>query len=176
MLLNMIQNNKVLHPDIIKKKSKLSGSGLFAKKDIPKGTIIWKFGNVRIYTKEQYDQFSDRYKAILRKYCYEGDNKTLVYCIDDSKYFNHSCNPNTMSINTEMDIAIKDIISGEEMTYDYGCWFLKWNEPFICHCQNPNCRHIIKREPPDSEIIKRLTHLAKEAERNLPNVAQPLLK
>lgn len=168
-------NNNVLHPDITKKKSRISGTGLFAKRIIPKGTIIWKFGNVRIYTKEQYDKFTERYRAILRHFCYEEDNGTLVYCFDNSKYFNHNCDPNAMSINAEMDIAIRDVTRGEELTYDYGYWYVRWNEPFACRCHSENCRHIIKRENPDSEVIKRLTCLAKEAKRNIINVKQPLL-
>lgn len=161
-----IRHNSTLHPDIIKKKSIVSGYGLFATKDIPIGTVIWKCGNVRIYSKEQYDKFSERYKKILRHFCYEGVNETLVYCIDDSKYFNHSCDPNTMSLNSEKDIAIKDIIKGEELTYDYGYWYLKWNEPFLCKCGSKNCRGIIKREPQNSLVVKNLERLVKEAWKN----------
>lgn len=155
--------NNTLHPNIIKKKSKVSGYGLFATKDIPQGTVIWKYGNVRIYTKEQYSNFSERYKRILRRFCYEDVNGTLVYCIDDSKYFNHSCDPNIMSLNSEKDITIKDVIEDEELTYDYGYWYLKWNDPFLCKCDSKNCRHIIKRESSDSLIIKNLERLAKES-------------
>jgi SET domain-containing protein len=168
-------NNKVLHPDIIKKKSSVTGYGLFANKDIPKGTVIWKYGNVRVYTKEQYENFSDRYKKILLHFCYEGINDTLVYCTDNSKYFNHSCDPNTMSIDSEKDIAIKDIKVGEELTYDYGYWYVKFNKPFICKCCSENCRHIIKREFANSSVISNLNNSANEAWKNSSNVKQPLL-
>ena len=172
----MKSEKNVLHPDIIKKKSSIGGYGLFALKDIPIGTVIWNYGNVRVYTKDQYDSFSGRYKAILRHFCYEGIDDTLVYCIDDSKYFNHSCDPNSMSIDSEKDITIKDVMKGEEITYDYGYWYLKWNEPFLCKCGSKNCRHIIKREFSDSPTVTNLEQLAKEAWKNLLNVKQPLLK
>lgn len=169
-------NNNVLHPDIIKKKSTIGGYGLFATKDIPMGTVIWKCGNIRIYTKKDYDGFSKRYQSILRHFCYEGANGTLVYCTDDSKYFNHSCDPNTMSIDSEKDITIRDILKDEELTYDYGYWYLPWNEPFKCNCKSLKCRNIIKRELPDSDIIKRLNRRAKLAWRNASIIDQPLLK
>lgn len=166
----------VLHPHIIKKKSEVSGYGLFASKDIPQGTVIWKYGNVRVYTLEQYNNFSERYKAILRRFCYEGVNETLVYCTDDSKYFNHSCDPNSMSIDLEKDITIKNIYKEEEITYDYSYWYLKWNEPFLCKCGSKNCRHIIKRELPDSPTVTNLEQLAKESWENSSKVKQPLFE
>ncbi|MDD5454042.1 MAG: SET domain-containing protein [Candidatus Ratteibacteria bacterium] len=168
-------NNMVLHPDIILKRSSVAGFGLFASKDIPIGTVIWKYGNVRVYTKEQYDKFSERYKAILRHFCYEGSNETLVYCTDNSKYFNHSCDPNTMSIDTEKDITIKDVFAGEELTYDYGYWYLKWNDAFMCHCGSDDCRRYIKREPQESPTIRNLETMVKKAWENSTNVIQPLL-
>lgn len=169
-------NNNVLHPDIIKKRSPLGGYGLFATKDIPIGTVIWKHGNVRVYTKKNYNQFSDRYKAVLRHYCYEGTGGTLVYCTDNSKYFNHSCDPNTMSIDNEKDITIRDVLADEELTYDYGYWYLPWNKPFKCSCKSLICRGIIKRESADSDTIKRLNRRAKVAWKNASKVRQPLLE
>jgi len=167
---------RILHPDIIKKRSPLSGYGLFASKNIPVGTVIWKYGNVRVYSKKQYDNFTEAYKSILRHYCYEGVDGTLVYCTDNSKYFNHSCDPNTMSIDSEKDITIRDVLKSEELTYDYGYWYLPWNEPFKCNCNSLICREIIKRELPYSDTVKRLNRRAKVAWRNSSNVEQALLK
>ncbi len=164
----------MLHPDIIKTKSPLDGFGLFAKKDIPKGTIIWKLGNIRIYTVDQYNDLTERKKDILRHFCYEGKDGTLVYCTDDSKYFNHSCDPNTMSLNDEIDITIKDVHNGEELTYDYGYWYIKWNVPFECKCGSENCRGLIKRESSKSDVIIRLESLANDAGKNMVNVMQVL--
>lgn len=56
--------------------------------------------------------------------------------------FNHSCEPNTGSGGSIELIAIKDIMPGEELTFDYA--FHETNfKPFKCKCGSANCRKII---------------------------------
>ena len=59
-------------------------------------------------------------------------------------YINHSCNPNSGIKNSVKIVAMKNIRRGEEVTFDYSTsesekgWYL------ICHCENKNCRLIIR--------------------------------
>ncbi|MBY8992526.1 MAG: SET domain-containing protein-lysine N-methyltransferase [Candidatus Lokiarchaeota archaeon] len=50
----------------------------------------------------------------------------LVFCLDDSKYVNHSLNPNSGTIeeNSLSAIARRDIRPGEEITEDYSTYVL----------------------------------------------------
>lgn len=167
----------MIHPDIILKKSKIAGRGLFAKKEIPCGTIVWKMGQDRLYTLEQVRKFSKKYQKTLEHYSYEW--KGLVhYPRGIDKYWNHGCTPNTapsFSARDEMDIAIMDIKKGQELTYDYGLLMGKIDPVLRCRCGSPSCRGKISPISNSSKITKNLTSLAKAAEKFTPKIRQPLL-
>jgi len=167
----------MIHPDIVLKKSKISGRGLFAKKKIPRGTIVWREGQDRIYTLEQFKKFSKKYQKTVERYSYEW--KGLIHHPTEiDKYWNHSCAPNTapsFSARDEMDIAVFDIQKGQELTYDYGLLMGKIDSNLMCRCGQPICRGIIKQINNSSKITKNLAILAKNAEEFTPKIRQPLL-
>lgn len=167
----------MIHPDIVLRKSKISGRGLFAKKKIPKGTILWREGQDRIYTLEQFKKFSKRYQKIVERYSYEW-NGLIHHPTEIDKFWNHSCRPNaapSLSARDEMDIAIFDIESGHELTYDYGLLMGKIDCALMCKCNEPSCRKIITRANNSSKVTKNLTKLARDAEKFTAKVRQPLL-
>lgn len=107
--------------------STISGIGLFATQDIPKGTQIWKFqpGFDQKIGKNEVDKLSDAAKEQFLKYAYLNP-KTGYYilCFDDARFFNHDDAPNCIEIASEEDeeginIAERDIKKGEELTCDY---------------------------------------------------------
>ena len=153
----------MLHPDIKARKNSIEGRGLFAVRKIPKGTIVWKLGKTdRIYTQAQVKSFSERYKKILKHYGYFYQGR-IVYLVDDSKYFNHSCDANVVPFG-EMDIAMRDIMPGDEVTYDYG--FLmdgSVGEKMQCHCGSKKCRVTIVAFKNNSAIAKKLEDEGRKA-------------
>lgn len=169
----------MLHPDIIIKHGSISGKGLFAKKKIPKGTIVYRIkDDIRIYSKSQYKKFSKRYRKILEKFANEENAGTIVHHIDGAKYGNHRCQPNCRELSSGhayMDIALSDIEKGEELTWDYATLIPSWKKPIKCKCGSKNCRKIIFRVSPTSRIAKKLDSRTKRAEKNYLNVKQPLL-
>ncbi len=166
----------MLHPDVVVGKSKISGKGLFAKKKIPIGTILWRLRDFRAYDKKDLKKFSKRYADIIKKFAYEEWNGKLTYCTDKAKFWNHNCNPNSAPLTEEMDIAVRDIQKGEELTYDYAVLLKDFEPPVKCKCSEKNCRGIVKREPRNSKIVRVLYARAKAAAKNLSKVMQPLLK
>ncbi|MFA6973814.1 MAG: SET domain-containing protein [Parcubacteria group bacterium] len=107
--------------------SGIQGNGLFADQFIPKGTPIWKFksGLDIIVSKDDVSSLPEIGKKQFLNYCYlnQKTNK-YVLCFDDARFFNHSDDPNTGNIDSfddeeGIDIAIKDIGIGEEITCDY---------------------------------------------------------
>jgi len=165
----------MLHPDIVLKRSPIQGKGLFAAKDIPKGTVVMVSPVVQEYTRQEYKTFSFRYRAILKKYASGDSSGNLIYHTDNVKYWNHSCNPNTTYVG-DVEIAIKNIRAGEELTYDYGLIHPIWLPPMKCYCGSPNCRGIIVRVPDNSLIAQRLHSAARNALKNALEVSQPLIK
>ncbi|MFW9882554.1 MAG: SET domain-containing protein [Candidatus Thorarchaeota archaeon] len=126
------------------RKSKIHGLGLFAKKLIPKGTVWWhaRPQDVLIITKSQFltldkppkTPLITSYIEILLTYAYYDEIfDILVFCLDYSKYVNHSDNPNSGTIeeHTLNAISRKNIHPGEEITEDYSTYtFCNWLEKY----------------------------------------------
>ena len=167
----------MLHPDVVLKKGGITKKGLFSKKKIPKGTIVYKVkDDVRIYSISQYNKFSKRYQNILTKFAYQ-ENDKIIHHVDNTKHGNHSCESNVyvMQDNAYMDIALRDIEAGEEVTWDYGVLLPTWHKPLRCKCGSSKCRGMIYRLPPNSKVSSKLKLLAKKAKKDLLKVKQPLL-
>ena len=122
--------------DIIVKKSKIHGKGVFADRDFKKGEVVIKY-NLKKLTEKEFKNLSEKEKHFTSK-----EGKGYVLFLAPERYVNHSCDPNTNSINN-CDIAIKNIKKGEEITGDYS----KENIPGLnmkCNCGNKSCKRIIK--------------------------------
>ncbi|MFX0024126.1 MAG: SET domain-containing protein [Candidatus Hermodarchaeota archaeon] len=135
------------------KISGIHGLGLFAKKHITKGTIWWhaRPQDVLIITKNQFLILDSSYKtSIMNRFMdnlltysyYERDLDALIYCLDNSRYVNHSFNANSGASEDENGfcaVAIKDIQLGEEITEDYSkytlcSWLKKYKKYFDPSC------------------------------------------
>ena len=123
--------------------SKINRKGLFANKDIMKGTKIINYIG-KIITKKQTDENPkfDNGKAIYLynlndKYDLDGDFK-----YNTARLINHSCNPNceVQIINNKIWIlSIKNIKKGEELSYDYGYSYDSDYKDYKCNCGSLNC-------------------------------------
>ena len=132
------------------KSSNIDNRGLFASKNIKKGTkIIYYTG--KIITKKQTENNPkfDNDKAIYlfnlnNRYDLDGD---FVY--NTARLINHSCNPNCEVEGKGLKLwisSIKDINKNEELTYDYGFSFDENYKDFPCKCGSKNCCGYIVRE------------------------------
>lgn len=108
--------------------SKIEGIGLFANESIKKGTFVWKYDDkfdIK-FDKNSFDEIKSKHaKEQILKYAYLNKNTfEYVLCGDDARFFNHSDNPNVIGLDYEgesegINIAIRDIDIGEELTVDY---------------------------------------------------------
>ncbi|MFA5086413.1 MAG: SET domain-containing protein [Candidatus Paceibacterota bacterium] len=125
--------------DVLVKKSKINGKGVFANKNFRKGAVIikWKIG--KIFTKREIDSFS---KEIQKYKNHIGRNKYIIAGSPEGRV-NHSCLPNTF-VKNGCDIALRGIKKGEEITSDYTREGASLS--FICNCGQKNCKKkIIKK-------------------------------
>lgn len=136
---------------IVVKRSKIHGTGVFAKKNIPKGTDIIEYMGRRI-TKAESDKISDVHMNNHKQNSEENGavyifNLNKRYDIDGqvpwntAKFINHSCNPNCKADIKRGHIwisSIKDIKKGEELSYNYG-YDLEDYEDHPCRCGSKNC-------------------------------------
>ncbi len=133
------------------KKSNIDNRGLYANKDIKKGTRIIEYKG-KIITRKQSEENPkfDNDKAIYlfnlnSRYDLDGDFK-----YNTARLINHSCDPNCEVDGIGLKIwvyAIKNIKKGDELSYDYGFSFDKDFKDYPCKCGAANCvGYIVKSE------------------------------
>lgn len=120
----------MIHPDTeLRYINDTVGYGVVATKLIPKGTITWALDQLdRSFTREQLNGFDQVYKDILETYSYRNSQGDYVLCWDHGRFVNHSFNSNCLTTAYEFELAIRDILPGEQLTDDYG--YLNISEPF----------------------------------------------
>jgi uncharacterized protein len=108
------------------KMSAIHGLGCFAREKIKKGQTVWKFDD-RLDRKipvSKLSELPESMQTFLRIYGYfenyDGE-KMVVLCADNSRHMNHDENPNLAEggQNCELNIAVRDIEIGEELTCNY---------------------------------------------------------
>lgn len=149
------------------------GLGLFATRDIPIGTITWILCELeQVFSTADYAGFSPAYRTYLDKYTYATARGDRILCCDVGRYINHSCESNTLTLpDCEVEIAVRDIEAGEQVTDDYGT--LRLPEPLRCCCGAASCRQLVLRD--DSvRLGSSWASLVEGAADRIEHVEQPL--
>jgi uncharacterized protein len=119
-------------------KSRIAGHGLFTLQDIHKDTRIMPYVGERIGKKESVQRLTQGNAYIFTfSDQYDIDGQVLG---NAARYINHSCAPNCEVDLTRRNIwivAIRDILAGEELSYNYGYGINRYGE-FPCHCKAKN--------------------------------------
>lgn len=132
-------------PKVEMRESVISGNGLFAKENIGKGEIVVNFdgGKGKIVDLKTADEF---YESGNDNQIQVGDDEFFYATTDDeienADFFNHSCDPNCGIKGILQIVAMRDILSGEEITFDYAMSESS-DYKINCKCGSPNCRKII---------------------------------
>jgi hypothetical protein len=129
----------MLAPLFILKNTKGKGCGLFAKRDIPKGTVVfYECSQCTVIPKTKFDKMTKTQKEKLLFHAYTRQDGSVVNPCGDSIYMNHSCDPNILDTGKGFDVVVRDIKKGQEATCDYRVFYDKdWG--FECHCGSKNC-------------------------------------
>ncbi len=97
------------------------GYGVVAREFIPKGTITWVLDKLdREFSPLEIQTMEPIYQDILDFYTFRNNNGNYVLCWDNGRYVNHSFNSNCLTTAYDFEIAIRDILPGEQLTDDYG--------------------------------------------------------
>ena len=136
------------------RSSPIQGLGAFATKDIPKGTRLIEYTGERISNKEADRRYDDDAMRRHHTFLFILSNRTVIdaaYGGNESRFINHSCDPNCETLIERGHIwieSIKDIPAGTEIAYDY----MYDDDPkytekdylfYACHCGAENCRGTI---------------------------------
>ena len=109
--------------------SPIHGIGVFAIRDIPKGTqdiFSQGFGEWIEVSREEVESLPEHSRALVENHCLFDEKSYFIpeygfKMVDLVIYLNHSETPNVISINDgERFEAIRDIKVGEELLVDYG--------------------------------------------------------
>lgn len=116
-------------------KTKNKGFGVFANRNFVKGEVV-------VY---------GRMKEVLSErtiHSFQIDEETHVQLDKTSRTINHSCEPNTGIRNNVFQaydfIAFRDIIKGEEITWDYETTEYISIAVKNCLCGSRNCRRVLR--------------------------------
>jgi SET domain-containing protein len=134
--------------------SSIQGLGAFAITDIPKGTRLIEYSGERISNKLADERYDDDAMRRHHTFLFILTSRTVIdaaYGGNESRFINHSCDPNCETLIERGHIwisSIKSIRAGEEITYDYMYdddpkYTAKDYRFYACHCGAANCRGTI---------------------------------
>ncbi|HEX8990949.1 MAG TPA: SET domain-containing protein-lysine N-methyltransferase [Anaerolineales bacterium] len=131
--------------------SKVQGLGAFAVASISRGTRIIEYTGQRISPTEADRRYDDEASEHPRVLLFSVDSRTVIdggVGGNDSRFINHSCEPNCAAITQRKHIyieALRDIAPGEELLYDYNLTRRDGDnsdlaQRYVCHCGASTCR------------------------------------
>ncbi len=136
------------------RRSPIQGLGAFAITDVPKGTRLIEYSGERISNAEADRRYDDEAMGRHHTFLFILSSRTVIdaaYGGNESRFINHSCDPNAETLIDRGKIwidAIKPIPAGTEITYDYQYdddpkYTAKDYEFYACHCGAAKCRGTI---------------------------------
>lgn len=150
----------------------LIGYGVFATEFIPKGTITYvKDALEPEISPEEYAQHPPDMQEVIEKYSYTDERGFRIISWDFGKYVNHCCHCNTMSTGYGFEIAIRDIMPGEEITDEYGIFNIEF--PLQLECKYADCRGMVCKQDFDN-LYRQWDEQLRPAIAILNTVQQPL--
>jgi hypothetical protein len=115
------------------------GYGLFATRPIPRGTIVWALCHrERIYAPGSLATLDADERSFIERYGYFDPAGNVVLSCDAGRYVNHSCEPTTLGVGEYLEVAIRDVAPGEQITCEYALNNLPGT--LRCRCGAPACR------------------------------------
>lgn len=116
---------------------KTYGHGIFALTPIAKSEVIAVFGGA-IYLWDAFQALPERERSLSLQV---EENMFLVpQNIDSGDYVNHCCEPNAGLSGQIVLVAMRNIVPGEEVCFDYAMSDAIPYDEFTCECGAPGCR------------------------------------
>ena len=134
-------------------RSRIEGTGVFAKRRIHRGARIIEYTGARVPA----DRLLAADDATARIYTFRLNDSVVIDGArggNESRFINHSCAPNceAYAFDDRLFIyAMADIPRGQELTFDYklappdGQLAGTGPDPHICSCGAPDCRGTLRR-------------------------------
>jgi len=118
------------------------GMGIYALQNIMMGELLCVWGG-RAMPQTEFAELSEERKSHSLQVA---EN---VYLVTDEEreevdYFNHSCNPNAGMMGQSCLVAMREIVIGEEVCFDYATSDGSDYDEFVCRCGAEECRGVVR--------------------------------
>lgn len=167
----------MIHPDTeVRFIDSVIGHGVVATKLIPKGTITWVLDAFdQVFEPDKVAAMSPMHVAVMQKYSYQDAMGRHILCWDNGRFVNHHCEANCLGGSYAFEVAVRDILPGEQLTDDYGG--LNVDDDFPCSCGSPVCRGSVRPDDAlrQSDAWDALIAEALPLIRSLPQPLWPLV-
>lgn len=132
------------------KKSRIHGTGVFARKPISAGTRLWEYDeSMAVFDRRSMSELDPRKltQVLHGGYLHKPSDRFLWYC-DGMQFMNHAASPRANiglrtwpPLQEDHTVALRDIEAGEELLEDYGFWADAGLDPdhwlyplYLAHC------------------------------------------
>lgn len=137
-----------LSPKVVLRPSPLAGKGLFAVELIMRGELVLMYSTEKgefVPTERALAFASEAFD-----YGIQVDDDLFLSAMDmseleDAEFVNHSCEPNCGIDGSVRLVAMRDIMAGEEITFDYAM-SESAGYRMACACGAPSCRKVVTGE------------------------------
>jgi hypothetical protein len=123
-------------PSVVVGRSAI-GRGVFAVQHFQPGQPILTFGGSVLTMPEMLAVGHDRACAL------QVGPEEFLDLTPPGRYLNHSCDPNTGILNDRVLIALRSIVPGEEIRFDYSTAMRQDHWTMECRCGEYLCRRVV---------------------------------
>lgn len=134
----------------IRPSEKFGGIGVFAVRDIEKGTIVAKanlLGEDRYYSWENFSKIDKKSQEMIIDFCAQTEDGFFapsdINYISIPWHMNHCCDGNIGCDKRGNFISIKTIKKNSELCYDYGLVTCNPRFKLTCKCGSKQCRGVV---------------------------------
>lgn len=126
-------------------RSPSEGFGVLVTRDIPCGSLLCVWGG-RVVDTDAMLALPD----MRRRYAVQIDEDhylvTPLLGVGAADLINHSCDPTALLAGADTLVARRDLIPGDEVTYDYATSDANPHHGFVCRCGAATCRGSVTGE------------------------------
>ncbi len=150
------------------------GHGVVATRPIPRGTVTWVLDPLdQVLTAERIAALPSAMHFDRERHTFIRADGFAILPWDLTQFVNHCCEPNSLSTAEGFEIAVRDIVIGEQLSNDYANLGLRPTERLPCECGAFTCRGLVV--PADQlRLNARWEKEIAAALEEAPHVPQPL--
>ncbi len=135
----------MIHPDTtLEHLGEVLGVSLVATRPIARGTVTWARDPLdQLLPATRVAALPPLFADLRIRFAYRDAHGDYLLPWDDTRFMNHSCEPNCALTRFGFEIAVRGIAAGEPLTNDYAMLNLEEDERIACACGAPACRGLV---------------------------------